>query len=660
LPAPVPLAHRGRPELWLLAKSSAAVEPAPHRRVLVEDRDLVADAPPAPDEYPLSAIQFGIYLDELRFAEATYNNPFVVRVATALEPDRLRHAIAAAGRRHDMLRSRFVHRGERVVRVIDAEVLVDLRVVEGYDDEAAVVARARVDAPERFDLSAEHPLRVFLYPSASGPNHLLLCLHHIAGDVVSGFLVLRDILRAYEAHPANPWPGRATGVTYAEVAALREAASKERDARMRRWLAQIEGAPTVVEWPTAAPRPPRLSGRGVQISRVLPKARVEALRAAARGCRVTPPTFLFAALQALLHVKTRRRELVVGAVSLGRNNPAWLDVVGPLFNMLPVRSSVAPGCTFEQLARRTGTALIDTMVEDQIGFAEIVQRAHVPTSLDRAPLVQFLFNYIPKQGVADGADAGVAQIDVDWGTATFDVDVSARERGDDLVLTVKWSTDALDDVEGAAFLAAFDGLLDAIVADPRAVLVPADAPPFRDDGAAFWKAALAGVPAGVALETDGPALGDGRAAERAAFDLPPDAARALLDVAERQGAPPVAAFLAAFAVFLQRHSGQRDLAFAALAEAEGRLASAAGPRAPSRWCARGCTTTPPSKRSWPASPRRTARRPPARRCRAPRPSARRCRAPRPSARRGAARPRAASACCSPTASPAPREPRPTG
>ena len=263
--------------------------------------------------------------------------------------------------------------------------------------------------------------------------------------------------------------GLATRVTYAQVAALREAAGSEREKRMQRWLSQIAGAPAVVEWPTGRPRPARLSGEGVQISRVLPRERVLALHAAARSCRVTVPAFLFSVLQALLHVKTRRRELLVGAVSLGRNNPAWLEVVGPLFNMLPVRSSIAPGCTFEQLAQRTGMALIETMVEDQIGFAEIIQRGHVPTTLDRSPLVQFLFNYIPKQGVGDGANAGVTQIDVDWGTATFDVDVSARERGDDLVLTVKRSTDALDEGEGAAFIAAFDGLLACVVEDPRTV-----------------------------------------------------------------------------------------------------------------------------------------------------------------------------------------------
>ena len=107
-------------------------------------------------------------------------------------------------RRHDMLRSRFIHKGERVVWVIDDEPNVDLRVIHGCDGEAAVVAHARADAAERFDLGSAHPLRVHLYPPASGASHLLLCLHHIAGNVVSGFLVLRDILRAYEALPSDP------------------------------------------------------------------------------------------------------------------------------------------------------------------------------------------------------------------------------------------------------------------------------------------------------------------------------------------------------------------------------------------------------------------------------------------------------------------------
>ena len=560
LPVPVPLEHRGRPEVWLLAKSTSSVEPREHRAVLVQDAQLPAELASSLDEHALSGIQFGIYFDELRFARATYNNPFVVRVDAVLEPERLRHAIRVVSLRHDMLRSRFVHRGDTLVRVVDAEPKVDLRVVNGCDGESAVCSRARIDAMERFDLAAAHPLRVELFPGGIGANHLLLCLHHIAGDVVSGFIVVRDILRAYDSFPAAPWDTARASVTYAHVAAVRDAASPEREQRLQRWIARTSGAPTTVTWPTVKPRPARLSGAGTQTQRVLEADRVSFLRAAARTCKVTVPTFMFAVLQALLHTKTGRRDLLVGAVSLGRGEPSWLGVVGPLFNMLPVRSTLAPGCSFERLAQRTGTALVETMVEDRIGFAEIVQRGRFPTTLDRSPLVQFLFNYIPKQGVADGADAGVSQIDLDWGIATFDVDVSVRERADQLLLTVKWSDDAMDAREGEAFALAFDALLARVTREPQMVLLRDDATAREGGSGDGWKEELADAPKGIALPIDGTATSGSVDAVSSA--MPPHVTKALLDLARQNGLAPHALFLATFAAWLARHSGQDDLVVA--------------------------------------------------------------------------------------------------
>jgi amino acid adenylation domain-containing protein/natural product biosynthesis luciferase-like monooxygenase protein len=570
LPAAAPLEHRALPEVWLMAASSTdAVAAAPHRTVLVEDVDLPPVTAECIHEHPLAAIQFGIYFDELRFARATYNNPFLVHSKEALEPARLEDAIAAACRRHDMLRSRFVARDNQVLRVIDLEPLVELRTESDAVDEAAVVARARQDSTERFDLGRVHPLRAHLYPAQDGGSYLMLCVHHIAGDVVSGFIALRDVMRAYHALPGDAFAGEAAPPSYADVLAKREAGSKDRDKRLSHWLAQIEGVKPVLEWPSSTSRPPRLTGEGAEISRLLPKPHVERLRTAAARSRVTVPTFLFAVLQALLHLKTRRRDLVVGSVTLGRSDPSWLEVVGPFFNMLPVRSSLEPGLGFDKLAQRSAVSLLHAMTEDEIGVAEIVQDSKVKTTLDRSPLVQFIYNYIPKQGVGDGADSGIAQIDVDWGIATFDVDVTARERGDDLLLSVKYSKDALDEAEADGFLHAFERLLERVTEDPAVVLLPADAPATGGDGTAFWERELSGATRGITLPVDPPSgtppsgpRDREPAPSRITSALSPEVSASLAALAQQRSIRLSSVYLAALAVFLERHSGQRDLLIA--------------------------------------------------------------------------------------------------
>jgi hypothetical protein len=468
-------------------------------------------------------------------------------------------------RRHDMLRSRFVHKSETVVRVVDAEPRVDLRVTSEVSTESEIVARAREESCERFDLGRQHPLRAHLYASEDGASYLMLLVHHIAGDVVSGFIVLRDIMTAYHALADDAFAGAPPPPSYADVLAERAKRAGEREERLTRWVAQVEGFDPVVEWPSAKSRPERMSGNGAELSRTIDQVRVERIRKAAAKSRVTVPSFLFSALGALLHLKTGKRDVIVGSVTLGRSNPAWLEVVGPFFNMLPVRSSAPPGTTFEQLAQRTSQLLVHAMVEDEIGVAELVQRTGTPTSMSRAPLVQFLFNYIPKQGVGDGDGTGIQQIDVDWGVATFDVDVTARERGDGLLLSVKYSTDALSESEAKALLEAFDRLIDVLTEDPRTVLVATTSDGDRARAADTWSEQLAGAVRRVALDTSDASAPTSGSRVRAELDAVLSASAGeshhdrLSARARELDVDVDALYLTAWSILLERHSGQSDI-----------------------------------------------------------------------------------------------------
>ncbi|MFG1794459.1 amino acid adenylation domain-containing protein [Nocardia sp. NPDC049149] len=98
---------------------------------------------------------------------------------------------------HDMLRSRFVDTVagyELHTRVPGSVQAADLltRVDCGHDLAATVATHARA-ATEQIDPSSGNMVRAVWFTRADGPDLLLLCIHHVAVDPVSGHIICADL-----------------------------------------------------------------------------------------------------------------------------------------------------------------------------------------------------------------------------------------------------------------------------------------------------------------------------------------------------------------------------------------------------------------------------------------------------------------------------------
>lgn len=393
----------------------------------------------------LSAAQEGLWLAEIATpGTATYNLPLAIDWTGTVDTGALAHALRTVVDRHDPLRTTYDFVDGEPVAVVAERVPVPLDVVDlddVPDPPKAAVADALSRAAAPFDLATDLPLRCVVWRRPPDGDLVLLCVHHIAADGWGMSVLLDELARTYTATV------RGDRVELAELrecyadAAVRERSEFEQAPATR---AVAERAAQLVphaddfdlDGPAApAVRQPR---RGAQLDFAMPDALWSAVTRLAQSLHTTPFVVLLAAFQVVVARRAGRSEFLLGTAMANRPHIPTHDLVGCFVNMVPLRCSVTPQWTFEELCRRTGDETLTALEYQHIPFRRLVVATGRHGGRGSAPLVQIAFGV---QATSDHPAPWRRARYLPTGTAKFDLNVLLEYGAAGLAGTVEYDLD---------------------------------------------------------------------------------------------------------------------------------------------------------------------------------------------------------------------------
>ncbi|MFI0879812.1 amino acid adenylation domain-containing protein [Streptomyces parvus] len=409
-----------------------------------EGGDRPALAPrPRPARLPLSPAQQRLwFLHHLEGPGATYNIPAALRLTGRPDVDALRAALGDTVARHESLRTLFAE-----ARAGDAEgpdgayqavlpaeqAKPELTVVSSTPDTLdADIAAAGAYA---FDLTAELPVRAWLFRMSEEDHVLLLLVHHIAGDGWSMPIIARDLSTAYAARHAGEEPRLPLpAVQYAdytlwqrEMLGAQDDPDSALSAQLAYWREQLAGLPEELSLPTTRSRPAQPGHRGDVVRLDLPPELHARLGEVARENGVSLFMVVQAALAALLSRLGAGDDIPLGTAVAGRTEEAVEDVVGFFVNTLVLRTRTHGDPTFRELLARVRETDLAAYAHQDVPFERLVDVLQPTRSLARHPLFQVMttFNNVDRTVSADAVAAlpglTVGGHPIDTGVSKFDL-----------------------------------------------------------------------------------------------------------------------------------------------------------------------------------------------------------------------------------------------
>jgi len=422
---------------------------------------------------PLSFAQEQIWL-HCQFANDLYNESVTVYRRGPLDVPTLRRSLAEIIRRHEAWRTTFKVVDGHPVQVVGAPYepnfeVFDLRsLADQREAEALRLGRERARIP--FDMERGPLLRAMLVQFGDEEYRLYLFLHHIIFDGFSVYNVfLPELVTVYKSLLAGTMTSlRELQLQYADFAqwqrkSLDEAQLKESRAY---WSSQLDGEIPVLELPTDHPRPALQSFRGAMHRFSFPKSLSDGLHQLANREHTSFFTTILACFAALLRRYSSQEDFVLGTVTSGRKHTELESLLGCFQNPLALRLKLAGDPTFCELLLHTREVTLGALSHDNAPFERLVEELSVRRDTSRNPVFPVMFSLVPPTPAFE-AGWDLNQLDLEIGTAKFDLDLELDDRATGLQGRFVYCTDLFDAATIARMAEHFQTMLEAIVADPE-------------------------------------------------------------------------------------------------------------------------------------------------------------------------------------------------
>ncbi len=472
---------------------------SPEKKKLLEQRlKGLSTAPPSIPKRPeggapeLSFAQQRLwFLDQLVPGNPFYNIFSPLPIQFAVNVDILRRCLNEIVRRHEALRTTFTSLEGKPVQVIApaldlAMPLIDLTSMPAATRDAEALRLATEEARKPFDLAAGPLIRCSLLRLTAQYHLLLLSMHHIVSDGWSMGILLQELGALYMSFAAGqPSTLPELPIQYADFAVWQRGWLKGAvlENQLSYWRRQLKDIPNL-DIHADRPRPVMPTFRGSYFPLQFPSSLIASLKRLSSEHDATLFMTMLAGFQSLLHHYTGQDDIVVGSPVANRNRSEIEGLIGFFVNSLIMRADFRGDPTFEALLVRVRETALEAYANQDLPFEILVEELHSDRDLSRNPLFQVIFQLMSAptgassssspetaskaaSSASSSASSGGGAVNIQTGTAKFDLNVTLWETPEGVAGGIEFNTDIFDLSTVARMATQYTSLLHGIVAHPN-------------------------------------------------------------------------------------------------------------------------------------------------------------------------------------------------
>ena len=404
------------------------------------------DESPLPGQSVLSASQRRLWiLERLHPRNPVHNIAFGVRLTGPLDVEKLERAWCEVVQQYEILRTEFrsIEGVPRpVVRTSSLRQwnVLDLQGMPPEEREAELSRLAREEARRPFDLSSGSLLRASLWRLASLEYAFLLVAHRIVCDEASLEVLVRQMTLCYGT-VQDTATRAAMPMQYSEFVS-RQGVS---EGQIAYWKQQLAGTPSSLELPTDRQRPSEQTFRGAVHVFSIGNPVLDKLRNAGTSHGATLFMSLLAAFNVLLSRYSRQDDVLVGTAVHGRDDPKLQSLVGPIENMIALRTDLSGNPSFSEVLNRVRNTTAEAFAHSGVPFAILLEQLPLERDLSRNPVFQVAFRLRQAQiDISLADEVRCTAFDADSGTEAFDLSLELMESPSSIHGRVSYNADLFE------------------------------------------------------------------------------------------------------------------------------------------------------------------------------------------------------------------------
>ncbi|MBZ5490381.1 MAG: non-ribosomal peptide synthase/polyketide synthase [Acidobacteriia bacterium] len=408
------------------------------------------------------------FLSRYETEASLYNVPVALRLQGPLNKRALHAALQEIVDRHEVLRTSFPENEGAAVQSIAPVIDLPMPVLEMLETEMPQFLRHESRLP--FNLATGPVIRASLLQLSNQDHVLVVVLHHIVCDGWSMGIMLQELTELYDAFSrGDSSPLAPLQVQYADFAEWqREWLQGELlEKQTAYWKAQLAGVEPL-NLPTDRPHPAKPVFTGGSEVAILAQSVTAEVRSFSRRQAVTLFMTLLAAFKILLRRYSGQTDIAVGSPIANRAVPETEPLIGFFVNTLVLRSASAADSSVAELLQQVREVSLQAYAHQDVPFERLVEILDPARNLGRTPLFQtmFVLQNTPLPNLPwNGLKATPRMLET--GTSKFDITLAARERDEELELSLEYSTESFDAERMKRLLQHYQNLLQGMILSPE-------------------------------------------------------------------------------------------------------------------------------------------------------------------------------------------------